>query len=107
MLKRHEVQALLKAGHGPTEVSRLAGVSYAWRRRGAQTKTPGCPSDFREARADAAEQPRRSGPPSERGGTGDVPDVSTEVRGVQFAGERCPRASRSSALRRTGVSAGT
>lgn len=26
MLKRHEVQVLLRAGHGPTDVSRLAGV---------------------------------------------------------------------------------
>jgi hypothetical protein len=29
MLKRHEVQVLLKAGHGPVEASRLAGVSVS------------------------------------------------------------------------------
>jgi hypothetical protein len=27
MLKRHEVEILLKAGHAQTEVARLAGVS--------------------------------------------------------------------------------
>ena len=27
MLKRHEVEILLKAGHGKAEVARLAGVS--------------------------------------------------------------------------------
>ena len=27
MLKRHEVEILLKAGHGKTEVARLTGVS--------------------------------------------------------------------------------
>ena len=36
MLKRHEVEILLKAGHGKTEVSRLTGVSLCSVKRIAQ-----------------------------------------------------------------------
>jgi DNA invertase Pin-like site-specific DNA recombinase len=36
MLKRHEVEILLKAGHGKTEVARLTGVSLGSVKRIAQ-----------------------------------------------------------------------
>jgi DNA invertase Pin-like site-specific DNA recombinase len=36
MLKRHEVEILLKAGHGKAEVARLAGVSLCSVKRIAQ-----------------------------------------------------------------------
>ena len=36
MLKRHEVEILLKAGHGKTEVARLSGVSLCSVKRIAQ-----------------------------------------------------------------------
>src|SRR5260370_16706650 len=36
MLKRHEVEILLKAGHGKTEVARLTGVSLCSVKRIAQ-----------------------------------------------------------------------
>ncbi len=49
MLKRHEVEILLKAGHPKTEVARLAGVSLCSVKRIAE-ETPVVPVD------DAAER---------------------------------------------------
>jgi DNA invertase Pin-like site-specific DNA recombinase len=39
MLKRHEVEILLKAGHGKAEVARLTGVSLCSVKRIAQEAT--------------------------------------------------------------------
>jgi hypothetical protein len=42
MLKRHEVEILLKAGHRKTEVARLTGVSLCSVKRIAQEGPNGC-----------------------------------------------------------------
>ena len=39
MLKRHEVEILLKAGHAKTEVARLSGVSLRSVKRIAEERT--------------------------------------------------------------------
>jgi hypothetical protein len=42
MLKRHEVEILLKAGHSKTEVARLAEVSWCSVKRIAQEGSRAC-----------------------------------------------------------------
>jgi hypothetical protein len=48
MLKRHEVEILLKAGHAKTEVARLSGVSLRSVKRIAEESPVGHVDDARE-----------------------------------------------------------